>query len=101
MVVAPGVDVGMVFVFALSSVAVYGVILGGWSDNHKYRFLDGLRPSAQLIAYELPLGLGLLGVSCGRWFFELGDDYRETDIARMVCGYTAVGCFCVLGSSIC
>jgi NADH-quinone oxidoreductase subunit H len=62
LVVAPGVDVGMIFVFALSSVAVYGVILGGWASNNKYSFLGGLRSSAQLIAYELPLGLGLLGV---------------------------------------
>ena len=62
LVVAPGLDVGMIYVFALSSVAVYGVILGGWASNNKYSFLGGLRSSAQLIAYELPLGLGLLGV---------------------------------------
>ncbi len=62
LVVAPGVDVGMIYVFALSSIAVYGVILGGWSSNNKYGFLGGLRSSAQLIAYEIPLGLGILGV---------------------------------------
>lgn len=62
LVVAPGVDVGVLFVFALSSLAVYGVILGGWASNNKYSFLGGLRSSAQLIAYELPLGLGILGV---------------------------------------
>ena len=60
--VAPGVDVAMIYVFALSSIAVYGVILGGWASNSKYSFLGGLRSSAQLIAYELPLGLGILGV---------------------------------------
>ncbi len=62
LVVAPGVDAGMIYVFALSSIAVYGVILGGWSSNNKYSFLGGLRSSAQLIAYELPMGLGILGV---------------------------------------
>lgn len=62
LVVAPGLDVGMIFVFALSSIAVYGVILGGWASNSKYSFLGALRSSAQLIAYELPLGLGILGV---------------------------------------
>ncbi len=62
LVVAPGVDVGMVYVFALSSIAVYGVILGSWASNSKYSFLGGLRSSAQLIAYEIPLGLGILGV---------------------------------------
>ena len=60
--VAPGVDVGIIYVFALSSIAVYGVILGGWASNSKYSFLGGLRSSAQLIAYELPMGLGILGV---------------------------------------
>lgn len=62
LVVAPGFDAGLIYVFALSSIAVYGVILGGWASNNKYSFLGGLRSSAQLIAYELPLGLGLLGV---------------------------------------
>lgn len=62
LVIAPGVDVGMIYVFALSSIAVYGVILGGWASNNKYSFLGALRSSAQLIAYELPLGLGILGV---------------------------------------
>ena len=62
LIVAPGIDVGLVYVFALSSIAVYGVILGGWASNNKYSFLGGLRSSAQLIAYEIPLGLGILGV---------------------------------------
>jgi NADH-quinone oxidoreductase subunit H len=62
LIVAPGVDVGLIYIFALSSIAVYGVILGGWASNNKYSFLGGLRSSAQLIAYEIPLGLGILGV---------------------------------------
>ena len=62
LVVAPGIDVGMVYVFAVSSIAVYGVILGGWASNSKYSFLGALRSSAQLISYEIPLGLGILGV---------------------------------------
>ena len=57
-----GIDVGVIYVFALGSLAVFGVILGGWASNNKYSFLGGLRSSAQLIAYELPLGLGILGV---------------------------------------
>lgn len=62
LVVAPGVNVAALYVFAVSGIAVYGVILGGWASNNKYSFLGGLRSSAQLIAYELPLSLGLLGV---------------------------------------
>ncbi len=62
LVLAPGIDIGLIFVFAMGSIAVYGVILGGWASNNKYSFLGGLRSSAQLIAYELPLGLGILGI---------------------------------------
>jgi len=62
LVVAPHMDVAILFIFALSGLAVYGVILGGWASNNKYSFLGGLRASAQLIAYEIPLGLGILGV---------------------------------------
>lgn len=59
--VAPGVDAAVLYIFAVSSIAVYGVILGGWASNNKYGFLGGLRSSAQLVSYEVPLGLGILG----------------------------------------
>jgi len=62
LVVAPGIDVGMIYVFAVSGIAVYGVLLGSWASNNKYSFLGGMRSGAQLVSYELPLGLGLLGV---------------------------------------
>lgn len=62
LVVAPGIDVGIIFMFAFGGIAVYGVVLGGWASNDKYSLLGGLRSSAQLISYEIPLGLGILGV---------------------------------------
>ncbi len=61
-VVAPHVEVGVVYVFAIGSLAVYAVVLGGWSSNSKYSFLGALRSSAQLISYEIPMGLAVLGV---------------------------------------
>lgn len=61
-VIAPNVDIGILFIFAVSSLAVYGIILGGWSANSKYSMLGGLRSSAQIISYEIPLGLSILGV---------------------------------------
>src|SRR5207248_10601359 len=55
-------NIGYLYVAAVSSIAVYGVALGGWSSNSKYALLGGLRSSAQLISYELAQGLAALGV---------------------------------------
>jgi NADH-quinone oxidoreductase subunit H len=60
--IAPGVDVGILYVFAIGSLAVYGIILAGWASNNKYSFIGGLRSSAQLISYEIPLGMSILGI---------------------------------------
>jgi NADH-quinone oxidoreductase subunit H len=61
-VIAPRTDIGIVFVFAVTSLTVYAIILGGWSANNKYSLIGGLRSSAQLISYEIPMGLSILGV---------------------------------------
>ncbi len=61
-VIAPHVDIGIVFVFAIGSLAVYAIVLGGWSSNNKYSLLGSLRSSAQLISYEIPQCLSVLGV---------------------------------------
>lgn len=58
--IAPGINVGVVFILAITSIAVYGVVLAGWSSNSKYAVLGGIRASAQMISYELALGLTLL-----------------------------------------
>jgi NADH-quinone oxidoreductase subunit H len=55
-------NVGLLFVFALSSLGVYGVALGGWSSNSKFALLGGIRGAAQMISYELALGLSLVPV---------------------------------------
>ena len=53
-------NIGLLFVFALSSLGVYGVALGGWASNSKYSLLGGIRGAAQMISYELSLGLSLV-----------------------------------------
>ncbi|MEO2090500.1 MAG: NADH-quinone oxidoreductase subunit NuoH [Gemmataceae bacterium] len=61
-VILPGLDVGVLVVFALGSLSVYGIILGGWSSDNKYSLLGSLRSSAQIISYEIPLGMSVVGV---------------------------------------
>ncbi len=59
---APNVNVGVLYMLAWSSLAVYGVVLAGWSSNNKYSLLGGLRSSAQMISYELGMGLAIISV---------------------------------------
>ncbi len=61
-VIAPRLDIGILYVFAIGSLAVYAVILGGWASNNKYSFLGAMRSAAQMISYEIPLGLSIIGV---------------------------------------
>lgn len=74
--VAPGwvvadLDVGLLFFLAMSSMAAYSVLLGGWSSNNKYAILGGLRVAAQMISYEVFMGLSLMGVVVQAGTFEL------------------------------
>lgn len=56
------VNIGLLLIFALSSLNIYGVVLAGWSSNNKYSLLGGLRATAQMISYELSMGLAIIGV---------------------------------------
>lgn len=56
------IDIGVLFVLAITSVGVYGIALAGWSSNSKYSLLGGLRSSAQMISYELAMGASVIGV---------------------------------------
>lgn len=58
--VAPGLNVAILYILAITSVEVYGIVLAGWSSNSKYAILGGVRSTAQMISYELALGLTLL-----------------------------------------
>jgi NADH-quinone oxidoreductase subunit H len=56
------INVGLLFLFAMSSLGAYGIVLSGWSSNSKYAFLGGLRSASQVISYEIAMGLSLVGV---------------------------------------
>ncbi len=60
--VMANINVGILFIFAASSLEVYGVIMGGWASNSKYPFLASLRSAAQMISYEVSLGLIIIGI---------------------------------------
>lgn len=62
LIVAPDLNIGVLYLLALSSLSVYGIVLAGWASNNKYALLGGLRSSAQLISYELAMTLAVLGV---------------------------------------
>lgn len=56
------INIGILYIFAFASIGAYGVILGGWASNSKYALLGGLRAGAQMVSYELALGLSIIGV---------------------------------------
>jgi NADH-quinone oxidoreductase subunit H len=70
------VNVGILFVFAIASLGVYGIVLAGWASNSKYPFLGGIRSSSQMISYELSLALAVIPV------FLLVGNLRLTDVVR-------------------
>lgn len=77
MVVAD-INVGLLFMFAISSVSVYGIVLAGWSSNSKYPFLGGIRSTSQMISYELSMGLSAVPVLlvCGSTGLRSIVDYQ-------------------------
>lgn len=75
------INIGLLYILALTSVGVYGLVLAGWSSGSKYPLLGGLRSSAQLISYELAMGLAIIGVimvSGGLTFNEIVDHQQAT-----------------------
>ncbi len=65
-------NIGLIFIFAMSSLASYGVVLAGWASNSKYSFLGGMRSMSQVISYEIAMGLSLVGVMMMAGSLNLG-----------------------------
>src|SRR5512144_1013912 len=66
-------SVGIIYLAAIASIAVYGIVLAGWSSNNKYALLGGLRSTAQMVSYELALGLSFVGPVLLGGSVSLGD----------------------------
>jgi len=77
--VVSDLNVGILYIFAISSLGVYGVIMGGWASNSKYPFLGGLRSAAQMVSYEVSLGLIIVGVLISTGSLNLSDIVRAQD----------------------
>jgi NADH-quinone oxidoreductase subunit H len=60
--VIANVNIGLLFIFAIAGIGVYGIFISGWASNSKYAFIGGLRSAAQVISYEISMGLSLVGV---------------------------------------
>src|SRR6185503_19040466 len=78
-------DVGVLFVLAMASLGVYGVVLGGWASNNRWSLLGGIRGSAQMISYEIAMGLGLVAVVLTYGTLDLQEMVRQQ--GRLVGGW--------------
>ncbi len=85
--IAPGIgvvdlNIGLLFFLAMSSLGVYSIVLGGWASNDKYSLLGGMRAAAQMLSYEVFMGLALMGVVMLAGSFNL----RDIVPRRKICG---------------
>jgi NADH-quinone oxidoreductase subunit H len=80
--VVADVNIGLLVIFAITSIGVYGVALAGWSSNNKYSLLGGLRSSAQMVSYELSLTMSVVGV------LLLAGTFNLSEIVKAQSGYT-------------
>ena len=71
--VLSNINVGILYLFAISSLSVYGIVLSGWSSNSKYAFLGGLRSAAQMISYEVSIGFIVIAVVLCAGSFNLSE----------------------------
>ena len=72
-------NVGILYIFAISSLGVYGIIMGGWASNSKYPFLGSLRSAAQMVSYEVSIGLIIIGVLISTGSLNLSAIVRAQD----------------------
>ncbi|HXY58780.1 MAG TPA: NADH-quinone oxidoreductase subunit NuoH [Methylocystis sp.] len=81
------INVGVLYIFALSSLGVYGIIMGGWASNSKYPFLSALRSAAQMVSYEVSIGFVMITVLLCAGSLNLSDIVRAQDTAYGVAGW--------------
>lgn len=85
-------DLGLLFVFAVTSLAVYGIVLAGWASNSKYPMLGGVRSSAQMISYEVCIGLSIVGVLLTTGTMNLSEIVQNQADDGWLCWRQPLGC---------
>jgi len=83
-------NIGVLFILAVLSLAVYGVVVGGWASNNKYSFLGGLRATANMISYEIPLGLAILSIVVMFGTLDLGEIVEKQAHYWWVAGFLPI-----------
>jgi NADH-quinone oxidoreductase subunit H len=81
LMVAPGINIGVLYILAMSSLGVYGITLSGWASNNKYSLLGGVRSTAQMISYEIAMGLSVIGV------IMLSGSLQLEEVVRLQAGW--------------
>jgi NADH-quinone oxidoreductase subunit H len=81
------INVGILYIFALSSLGVYGVIMGGWASNSKYPFLSALRSAAQMVSYEVSIGFVIITVLLCAGSLDLSEIVRSQDTKYGMLGW--------------
>ncbi len=79
--VLANVDAGLLYIMAITSMGVYGVVVAGWASNSKYAFLGAMRSAAQIVAYEIAMGFALVGVLVMSHSLNLGEIVRQQSSA--------------------
>jgi NADH-quinone oxidoreductase subunit H len=81
------INVGILYIFAISSLSVYGIIMGGWASNSKYPFLSALRSAAQMVSYEVSIGFVIITVLLCAGSLNLNDIVRAQDTSYGILGW--------------
>ncbi len=94
------INIGILFVLAVSTIGVYGIILGGWASNNKFSLMGGLRSAAQMVSYEVPLGFSVVSVLLMAGTLSLVgivEAQREAGLWYIVPGILAFGIYFICG----
>jgi len=94
------VNIALLFVLAVSSIGVYGIILGGWSSNNKFSLMGGLRSAAQMVSYEVPMGFAVIAVvlmSGSLSLVDIVEAQRAAHVWWFVPGILAFGIYFICG----